>query len=907
MASSRNPKSRVAAIVVAAVFVLFALAGGAATLYTDALWYDDLGQGSVFWTRLGGQWLTGGVAFVLYFAIFYSNVSVASRMAPRAVLRSTDEAGFRVQMALQQARTALERVLVPVLVTVSVVFALIGAGGIASQWSIFRLAVEAVPFGQTDPQFGRDLAFFFFTTPALRTAADWLMGTLAVTLMGSAVMHLLMGGIRPWDRLKGFDPHVKAHLSVLAGVMVALQAFRYWLDIFELDFSPRGQVIGASYTDVHAQIPAYQILIVIAIASAVALIVNIRVRGWKLPAIALGVWLGASLLIGGVYPELVQQFRVAPNEVAAETPYIERNIQMTRKAFGLDEIEVRAFPANESLTASDVAASADTIGNIRLWDPDVVQQSYQQLQGIRPYYDFFDVDVDRYLIGGTRRQVLISVREMNIDRLADQAKTWVNEHLVYTHGYGAVVSPVSEVSGQGLPSFIVKDIPPVATTDLTIERPGVYFGEMTTDYAVAHTDIEEFDYPVGEQNAGTSYTGKTGVPVGGFFRRAAFALRFSSPQFLLSSYITPDSKVLFHRSLTERINALAPWLRLDNDPYVAIVDGRLVWIMDAYTYSDRYPYSERIDGLNYIRNSVKITVDAYDGTTTLYAIDPEDPLLATWRAVFPGLVMDASAMPEEVRAHLRYPEDYFRIQAEVYKTYHMQDVRVFYNKEDQWALPGEGSQGAAGMAPFYVLMRLPQEPAEDFMMMLPFTPRNKDNMIGWMAASSDPDRYGKRIVYTFPKQKLVLGPDQVSARINQDPAISQQLTLWNQRGSGVLFGNMLVIPIKDSIVYIQPLYLQAEQTAMPQLTRVVVAYGDSVVMQPDLARALTAVFGDSPPAGAETTPGQPSVTAARALELYSKALEAQRAGDWAAYGRYIEELGGVLESLSGASESTATQ
>lgn len=890
-------------IIVGLVVLLLAVSGGVATFYTDALWYEDLGQSGVFWTRITSSWVTGLVFFALFFAILYVNVLVARKMAPRTVLRATDEVGFRFEMALQQLRDVLQRFSGTALAALSAVAAVISGAAMASQWSVFRLALAAVPFGETDPQFGKDLSFYFFTMPALRTVGDWLMGALAFTLVVTAIVHVLTGAIRPWARLKGFDPHVKAHLSVLGGLMIVVQGFRYWLDIFELGFSPRGQVLGASYTDVHAQIPAYQILIVIAVLSGIALMVNIRFKGWRLPAIALGVWVSASIVIGGIYPALVQQFRVAPNEVAAEAPYIERNIAMTRKAFKIDDVTVRAFPAEESLTASAVAGDSDTIKNVRLWDPKIVSQSYQQLQGIRPYYDFIDVDVDRYTIDGERRQVLVSLREMNVDQLAEQAKTWVNQHLVYTHGYGAVVSPVNESSGQGLPKFIVKDIPPTGSTDLKVDRPAVYYGELTNTYCVAATSIKEFDYPVGDQNATTSYEGKTGVAIGGFVRRAAFALRFSAPQLLFSSYITPESKVLYRRSLTERISALAPWLTLDRDPYAAIIDGKLVWIVDGYTASDRYPYSERINGVNYMRNSVKVTVDAYDGTVTLYAFDETDPVLATWRKVFPGLVVDASTMPDGVRAHLRYPEDLFRVQAEVYKTYHMLDPLVFYNKEDQWALPGEADN--APMDPFYVLMKLPQEPAEDFMLMLPFTPRNKDNMIGWMAASSDPDTYGRRIVYTFPKQKLVLGPQQVSARVNQDPVISQQLTLWNQRGSGVLFGNMLVIPIENSIVYIQPLYLQAEQTAMPQLTRVVVAYGDSVAMQPDLESALAAVFGAAPSPGGGTGGGT-ALTVGEARDLYLKAIEAQKAGDWAAYGKAIDELGTVLEQLSGSAGTTTT-
>ena len=451
---------------------------------------------------------------------------------------------------------------------------------------------------------------------------------------------------------------------------------------------------------------------------------------------------------------------------------------------------------------------------MRLWDPAIVVQTYRQLQGIRPYYDFTDVDIDRYTIDGVRRQVLVSARELDVTKLADQAQTWVNQHLVYTHGYGLVVSPVNEASGQGYPRFIVKDIPPASDTDLVIEQPALYFGEDTTNYVIANTDLAEFDYPVGDSNAETSYTGSGGVEVGGPLRRTAFALRFSAPQILFSSYIRSDSQVLYRRSIDERVEALAPWLYVDSDPYPVIADGRVVWVIDGYTVSDRYPYSERYSDINYIRNSVKVTIDAYDGTTTFYAFDPEDPLLAAWSEVFPGLLTSADEMPAEIAAHLRYPSDLFMVQAEVYKTYHMLDPKVFYNKEDQWALPGEGTEGTgAAMEPFYVLMELPEESVEDFMLMIPFTPRTKANMIGWMAAKSDPDSYGERVVYTFPKQRLVLGPEQVEARVNQDPLISQQLTLWSQRGSSVIFGNLLVIPMNDSIVYIQPLYLQAEQTA----------------------------------------------------------------------------------------------
>lgn len=909
---SAVPRSAWRFLPVAVVAGLFLIIGGAAEIVrfaTDLLWFQELGQEVVFWRTLWNQFATGLLVGVAFFILLYGNILIARRMAPRSTPGPSGDLRVDLEQMILQLRERLDPYINLILFAGSVVLSILLGTAAAGHWSAVQMALHGVPFGEADPQFGRDVGFYVFQLPALRLLADSFIFSVALTLAVTAGVHLLDGAIRPWARLQGFEPHVKAHLSVLMGVLALGKVFDYYLQAFELNFSPRGQVLGASYTDVYAQLPALRILMVIAALSAVVLLVNIRFRGWRLPALAVGVWVAAAVLVGRVYPALVQQFRVAPNEVAAEAPFIKRNIEYTRKAFDLDRVEVHPFAASETLTADDLASERATIDNVRLWDPTIVVQSYKQLQEIRFYYDFDDVDIDRYTIDGVRRQVLISVRELNVDQLSEQAKTWVNRHLVYTHGYGAVVSPVNEASKNGLPTFLIKDIPPATETDLHIRQPAIYFGHETKDYVIARTALPEFDYPVGDKNAVKSYDGKAGVPIGGLLRRALFAVRFGSAKILLSEYIRPDSRVLFARTLKERIGRLAPWLTLDQDPYPAIVDGRIVWILDGYTHSSRYPYSQPLaGGLNYIRNPVKITVDAYDGTTTLYAIDEEEPILATWRQIFPGLVVDGSTMPEGVRAHLRYPEDLFRVQAEAYKVYHMRDPQVFYNKEDQWAVPGEVGQRGR-MTPFYVLMRLPGAASEEFMLMLPFTPRNKDNMIGWMAAKCDPQDYGQRVVFTFPKQKLILGPEQVSARINQDPTVSQQLTLWNQRGSSVLFGNMLVLPIKDSIVYIQPLYLQAEQTAMPALTRVIVVSAERVAMEPDLASALFKVFGAArpapPPAGAGAAPtavseaGRAAPTGwSQAQELYQKALDAQRAGDWSGYGRHIQELGHLIDQMT---------
>jgi len=902
VATYQPRRSRAVTIVVLAALIFgLPLLSWLATLLTDYLWFVDLGQEQVFITTWLSLLATGAVFGTIAFALLFTNARIARSMAPRSrAVAGPGQIPDQFEEIVSQLRDSVGPVVDRVVLWASVGLAFLFGAAISASWDTMRLALAAVPFGVNDPQFGRDIGFYVFWLPALRVIADWTLVVLIVTAVFTAAVHLVGGAIQPWARLKGFAPHVKAHLSVLLGLIVASKAFDYYLSIYELNFSPRGQVTGASYTDVNAQLPALRLLIAIALVSAVALLVNIRFQGWRLPIIALGVWLGASLLAGTVYPSLVQQFRVAPTEASAEEPYIARNIEATRRAYRIDDVETRPFPAAETLTAEDVVANRPTLENVRLWDPSVAGQTYRQLQIIRTYYDFKDVDIDRYEVDGRQRQVLVSARELDTSQLAEQAQTWLNKHLVYTHGYGLVVSPSNESDTRGLPNFWVGDIPPDAIEDLEVEQPSVYFGEATTDYIVVNTGIAEFDFPVGEGRRETFYEGQAGVEVGNIGRRAAFALRFGAAQILFSDYIEPDSRVIFDRDLTTRINKLAPWLTLDRDAYPALVDGRIVWIVDAYTTSRHYPYSQYFRGVNYVRNSVKVTVDAYDGTTTLWGFDPDDPILKAWGTIFPGLITDGRELPDEVRAHFRYPEDLFSLQAEVYKTYHMTDPRDFYNKEDAWEIPGE--REGVPMQPYYLLMQLPGEAAEAFHLVQPFTPRNRDNMIGWMSVNCDPAEYGKRIVYAFPQGRVVLGPEQVSARINQDDIIAPQLTLWSQRGSQVIFGNMLVLPLGDSVVYVQPLYLQAEQTAIPELVRVIVAYADKVEMAPDLESALLAIFGErpAPEPGEPAEPGLPA-DAARARDLYDQAMQAQRAGDWAEYGRLVEELGRVLDELAGPS------
>jgi uncharacterized protein len=938
-----TPRQRRTAIgcgaLVVIAFVLWPLIRWLARVWIDWLWYGELGQQQLWWTNVLSPIVVGLVFGVLSFAIIFINLRVARRMAPKAgpVLRS-DEVTQAWEEALLMARERISPWIDRAIWLAALLFAWINGSAMAAQWKTFRVALTGVQFPLADPQFGRNVGFFVFQYPALRALSSWLMGVLILAAILTLVVHVIDGAIQPWAKLKGFAPHVKAHLSVLLALIVLVQGFNYWLDIYGLDFSPRGQVVGASYTDVHAQLPAYRILIVISIVSAVILLLNIRYQGWRLPLIAVGVWVGAAVLIGGVWPALMQQFIVKPNEVEKEAVYIKRNIAMTRTAFGLADVRGRGFPAKEDLTPADIVADRTTLQNVRLWNPEVADRVYGQLQALRQYYEFPDVDVDRYEIQakGTAtattsasststpvtRQVLVAAREVNSSKLPEAAQTWLNRHLVYTHGFGLVMSPVNESDSRGLPVMLIGDVPPRTDTNLVTTQGRIYFGERTDNYVILDTGTKEFDYPLGERNATYEYTGKAGVRVGSLVRRLAWAITMSDGgQILFSQSVRPESRMVFRRNIRERVSALAPFLTLDSDPYPVLVDGKIKWVIDAYTTSSYFPYSEPLAGgdLTYLRNSVKVVIDAFDGTTTLYAFDPEDPVLQAWGEIYPSLFTSGEKIPEAIRKHFRYPSDQFSAQAEVYRNYHMTDPRVFYNKEDSWAIPNQST--GKPIEPFFVLMRLPGETSEHFYLMQPYTPRNRANMIGWVAANSDPEKYGERTVYLFPKERVVLGPEQVLARVNQDAAISPQLSLWNQRGSQAIFGNMLVIPIKNSIVYIMPLYLQSEQTAIPQLTRVVVSYSDKVAMEATLEAALLKIFGAQPPAtagggtsGSTGTTGtgggaagdNAAATARRAAQLYEQAIAAQRAGDWATYGARLKELGDILSRLAGQ-ETTATK
>jgi uncharacterized membrane protein (UPF0182 family) len=892
-----TPRLKWTLILIGLLLLIFLFGPGllelVAGITTDWLWFEEVGYLSVYQTRLLATvvaFLSGGLLAAAVLAVNW--LLLPARLTESRILRP-----FRARMGYASIRT-----LRGVLIGVGLLIAFIMAEVLSAQWLDFLIFRHATPFGLTDPIFGQDVSFYIFRLPVYDLLAGWFLALAILSLLGALVVYGASGALG--------DRGPIAHLSVLGALTLALIAAQYQLARFRLLISSRGAVFGAGYTDIHARIPIYHLLTAVLLVAALLFLINVYLRRWRFLLITAGAWLLLTV-VSSLYPSAVQRFVVAPNELAVERPYIQHAITFTRIGFGLTNVREQDFPARGTLTPEVLDANRSTIQNIRLWDWRPLLTTYGQLQEIRLYYAFNDVDVDRYVLSDGLREVMLAVRELDVDQLAEQAQTWVNRHLVFTHGYGAVVSPVNEFTREGLPVLLVRDIPPQSTEPvLQITRPEIYFGELTKEYAIVNTTEPEFDYPSGDENIYTHYDGPAGVPLGGFFRRVLFAVRFNSSQILFSSALRPDSRILFHRQIEDRAWTLAPIFWYDPDPYAVIADGRIIWLYDAYTWSNRFPYSEPFNDVNYIRNSVKVAIDAYTGQTTFYVVDPTDPIIRTYQAVFPDLFTPVEQMPAALRAHWRYPEQLFRVQAAAYAAYHMDDPQVFYNKEDLWAAPTEVmDQKEQEMAPYYVVMKLPDKDAVEFLLMRPYVPNGRRNMIAWLYADSDGEDYGQLGVYKFPKQELIYGPMQIEARFDQDPYISQQLTLWNQRGSQVIRGNLMVIPIDDTLLYVEPLYLQAEAGRFPELKRVLVAYGNSVAMAEDLPTALAQAVGlAAPPVSPPTVPptASPDVAAlARSARAhYLAAQECLRRNDWACYGRELEALGADLEALVAATESS---
>jgi uncharacterized protein len=952
-------------LLLGAVVVVLLFATRVATFYTDVLWFDSIGFASVFWTLLTTRIGVGVAAALVVFALLAGNLFVAKRIAPPYRIPSPQEE------AVERYREALEPFARPLLIGVAVVVGGLSGLAMSANWQTVLLWLNRVPFGRDDPHFGRDLGYFVFELPFLEMVNSWLFTSVALTIALTAVAHYLFGGIRPQSPGQKITPAVNVHLSVLLAALVAVRAWGFVLDQYLLSYSERGSVTGLSYTDVNAQLLAYQLLAIIAAACVVLFLVNIRFRGWLLPAGGVGILVVAALVLSGAYPAVIQRLQVEPQELPREREFIARNLDMTRYAFGLDAVETSPFPADDQLADAEVISNAPTLESLRLWDPATLQTTFQQLQEFRPYYDFRDVDVDRYTIGDddALQQVMISVREISERDLPATARTWQNERLFFTHGFGLVASDVSTARGDGQPRFLVNDIPPQGVERLAVDNPRIYFGENPPEYSIINTQIPELDYPTeaGGQEL-YEYTGEDGVDVGSFGRRLAFGLRYAEPNFVLSDLIEPRSRILFNRNIRQRVEAVAPFLKLDHDPYPVAVNGRIKWIQDAYTTTDMIPYSERVElssltvsdqrqfvtvqdqqtgeltiqertverpGLegraNYIRNSVKAVIDAYDGTVDLFVIEPEDPIIQAWQNVFPDSFRPVDDADADLQRHFRYPEDMFRVQAELYRLYHIPEADEFYTREDAWDIPidaafAQNQQAAGGqrtdrsMRPYYLLMRLPGEENEEFALIQPFNPAARPNLIGWLAARSDGDSYGQLRAYLMPPDRTVFGPQQVQARIDQDGAVAQQITLWNQSGSRVIYGNLLVIPVEDSLLYVQPLFLRAQQSQIPELRKVVLVLGDEVVMEDTLADSLASLFGAAAPGVVEIPgaadevdgevgdPGEEGIDPRvatiirQALEAFAEAEEALRAGDLATYAARTRAAGELLEqaqSLAG--------
>jgi len=900
--------------------------GGLSRMYVDWLWFKSINLDSVFTITLVSKLVVSIIGFLFAFLFVWFNLNLTRRnthgqqkSAPRqgddGVIYLNQEEASPWQNLLNHPFTKW------VFVAIAAMLALLVNGSMSSKWIIVQQYLNQVSFGVKDPLFDHDLAYYFFNLPLFEAIYGYLLGLVLLTIIAVGLIYIITVTVElflmEWENVT----FATKHIGVLTALAMAIVAVGYRLHAYSILYSPTGVVYGAGFTDVHAKLLAYRILFVIAVIVAVAILINLVIRRVRWILYSLGAWLALAIVLNGFVPFVMQKLVVAPNEYNQEKPYIENAIQYTRQAYNLDKISSRNFDVEYKLTATDLEENSLTVKNIRLWDWQPLRTTYRQIQEIRPYYLFNDVDVDRYEINGETRQVMLAPRELDPSGLPQNAKTWVSMRMQYTHGYGVALSPVNEVAQEGLPNLFIKDIPPRFTTDLKVSNPAIYYGEVNNDYVVVKTKTKEFDYPSGSENVYTTYQADSGVRVGSFFNRLVFAFVFKDYKMMISNQIDADSRVLINRNIHNMVKKIAPFLAYDEDPYVVIgADGKLYWMQDAYTVSSRYPYSEPFDdrGTNYIRNSVKVVIDAYTGQPTFYVADETDPIIKAMQGIFPELFTPMEDMPDSLKSHVRYPEDMFKVQTQMLTTFHMLDPQVFYYKEDKWSIPQELFEDKkTTMEPYYTVMKLPDADKEEYVLMLPFNPNTKQNMVAWLAARSDGENYGKLQLYLFPKQELIFGPMQIESRINQDSEISQELNLWNQKGSTIFRGNLLVIPIENSILYVEPLYLQAAQSQLPELKRIIAVYGDRVVMEPTLEGALKKLFGEggyTPPV--ETPPTQPGTTPtpvptdtvnsliAQAQQYYNQADAALRAGNFAGYGEAQAKLKATLEQLGALSKQT---
>ncbi len=902
MASPRPIRAIALAVV---LFLLLAVLPASAGFLTDWFWFKEIGYQVVYSKVLAAQNILFILAAAISFAILYLNFNIARGG------RSQLPVMYQVhpQQPAIDISGALRRIPMLLAFAASIMFGFVGS---SQAMGVLQL-LNRVPFGAVDPAFGRDIGWFVFVLPQVSTWLGVLRTLLVLSLFGSLLLYLFRGMFHVKPRARIDEPAAK-HIAILIALFFLTSALQIWLvRIPGLVYSTTGPLVGASYTDLHARYPAMHLTAIAAVLAAVMVIYGmLRQKLAFYTVLAAGSYFVFSVVVGGLFPAAMQRFVVAPTELTKEAPQLQRYISATRRAWDLDSVETRDLNGVGNLTLDDIRSNAATIQNVRLWDREPLLQTFGQLQEIRTYYDFVNVDDDRYMVDGRYRQIMLAPRELNSASLP--TRSFINQHLTFTHGMGLTLGPVNEVTSEGLPVLFVKDLPPVSTVSLKVTRPQIYYGELTDEHVFVNTRQPEFDYPSGDANIATKYSGTGGVPVGNILKRALFAIRFGALNILLSGDISSESRVMYDRQIKQRVAKALPFLTLDEDPYIVIAeDGKLKWIVDGYTSTTRYPYSYRMDnGMTYMRNSVKVVVDAYDGSLESYVADADDPMIRMYANIFPGILKPLSAMPAHLRAHMRYPHDLFRVQSTLYTVFHMSNPTTFYNREDQWQLPSlDNQRESADRFTRHLIMRLPEEKTAEYIYMAPFTPRGKDNLAAWMVARNDGEHYGKLRVYRFPKQSLIYGPKQIMSRINQDTEISRQLTLWDQRGSQVLRGDLMVIPINEALLYVQPIYLRAENGKIPELKRVVVAFQNRVVMDETLDIALTRVFGGSaglpPAARADTSAAaiapvtstpESSPLIQQAREHYDRAIAAQKAGDWATYGEEIRKLGEALRQLN---------
>ncbi len=874
-------------------------------LWLNVTWFDKLGYLKVFttilWAKIG-LWL---IFFTLFFLFAGANLLVAYRRGKIGVLQ-IKQAGMPAQMSREvDKRTG-------VLLSLLILFllAVFMANNALKNWDIALKFLNRTAFNLKDPIYEKDISFYVFSLPFYLFLKSWGLTAVILTALAVGTLYFLSGHVSQENNRYTFSSNARKHILFLLIIFTLLIAWHYWLKRYQLLFSTKGLIFGANYTDVKIVKPAYLVMILISLVTAGLTLVSLLKNSFRQMIVGYVVLIVSVIVLLGVTPGVMRQFVVKPNELRLELPYIKDNIQFTRRGYDLNRIVKKAFPVKASLTADDFAGGSDITKHIRLWDRRPLKATFSQLQEFRLYYDFNSINTDRYHFNGTYRQVMISAREINDANFPPAAQTWVNLKLQYTHGYGVVMAPVDSIGQEGLPELIIKDIPPKISVPLKIDRPEIYYGEETTSYVIANTRIPEFDYPKGNDNVTTHYSGTGGLEVKNGFRKFLFAVKFMSTDILFTNYVSPKSRIMIYRSIQERVPTIAPFLTFDNNPYIVVSGGRLYWIVDAYTKTDKFPYSNIYkDGFNYIRNSVKITIDAYNGDVKFYIVDNKDPIIETYRKIFPSLFKDFSDMPANLKLHVRYPKYMFNVQAKMYAVYHMMDPQVFYNKEDKWEIPHEiYGEKETVMNPYYAIVKFPgAKERDEYVLMMPFTPLNKNNMVSWVAAMCDQENYGDIVEYQFPKEKLIFGPMQIESRIDQNTEISQLLTLWGQKGSTVIRGNLLVYPIKNSILYVEPIYLRSEKSELPELKRVVVAYQDKIGVGVNLEEALGEIFTGTHAEATTVAAGGASAKPLKALtreELIREAMadfntaqEKLRAGDFAGYGEYTNKLKKVLTEL----------